>query len=386
MSNALGDDERERLHDTFAALCRIESPTGSERGCADWIAGELTAMGLDVVEDGAAAPAGTDAGNLLARIPGRGPEWLMLCAHIDTVPLTAPVEPVLREGAWVNARDGVLGADNKAAVAALIELARRLTRPGAEPPAVGVELLLTVSEETGLHGAKAFDVKSLRSGFGYVLDHASPIGEIVLASPTHVQIIANIRGKAAHAGLQPEAGRNAIVAAARAVASLPQGRIDPETTVNVGVIAGGTATNVVAERCTVEVELRGIEQSRVDQLLTEVIDVFQDAADAAACDLDVQVERMFAGYRLRPADPVVEIAGRALSSIGYQPQPISSGGGSDVNALRAAGFNCVNLANGTQFPHEPIECVSAVALEAGLELVAALVRQAGTPNQKIADE
>jgi tripeptide aminopeptidase len=380
----IGEQARARLHETFAALCRIASPTGHERPCADWIARELDAIGLTVAEDEAGAAVGADAGNLLARIDGRGPGWLLLCAHMDTVPLAAAVEPVLRDGVWENAADGILGADNKAAVAALVELARLFARPGADPPPVGVELLFTVSEETGLHGAKAFDVGRLHSEFGYVLDHASPVGEIVVASPTHMRIVARIRGRAAHAGLQPELGRNAIVAAARAVVAMPQGRLDPETTANVGLISGGTASNVVAEHCRVEAEVRGIDQARVDEVVTRVVDALQEAADASACDLDLDLERMFAGYRLRPAEPAVELAARALRAIGYVPRPITSGGGSDANALRAAGFACVNLANGTQHAHQPSECVSAEALEAGLALVLALVDQAAAAQTEAA--
>ena len=384
MDARIGEQARARLHETFAALCRIASPTGHERPCADWIARELGAIGLTVVEDRAGAAVGADAGNLLARIDGRGPGSLLLCAHMDTVPLAAPVEPVLRDGVWENAGEGILGADNKAAVAALIELARLLVGPGAEPPPVGVELLFTVSEETGLQGARAFDVGLLRSQFGYVLDHASPLGEVVVASPTHMRIIARIRGRAAHAGLQPELGRNAIVAAGRAVAAMPQGRLDAETTANVGLISGGTASNVVAERCTVEAEVRGIDQARVDEIVTQAVDALQDAADASACDLDVDLERMFTGYRLRPTEPAVELAGRALRAIGYEPRPISSGGGSDANALRVAGFACVNLANGTQHAHQPSECVSAEALEAGLALVLALVDEAAARQAEAA--
>ena len=136
------DAERERLHETFAALCRIESPSGHERACADWVRDELTGMGLEVDEDDVAERIGSDAGNLLARIPGRrGSDGVLLCAHLDTVPLTAPVEPVCVNGGWENAGQGILGADNKSAVAIILEVARRVTSGGDGPPPVGVELL-----------------------------------------------------------------------------------------------------------------------------------------------------------------------------------------------------------------------------------------------------
>ncbi len=386
IESRFGPDDRKRLHATFESLCRIPSPTGDERALADWLTRELGAMGLEIEEDDAGRSVGASAGNLFARIPGRHPGGdrdgegggpsILLCAHMDTVPPTAPLEPVLVDGGWENAGDGILGADNKAAVAALVELARFLTSADLDLD-VGVELLFTIAEETGLHGAKAFDVGRLRSDFGYVFDHASPFGEIVVASPTHMRLVAEIRGRAAHAGLHPERGVSAISAAARAVAAMPQGRLDLETTANVGRIAGGTATNVVPERCRLEAEVRGLDQARLDAVLTESIDAIQDAVDQASCDVDITVERMFAGYRLRSHERSVRVAEQALCSIGYEPLLVVSGGGADANALRSAGFSCTNLANGTERPHEPGERVSIVALEAGLELAVALLVAAG---------
>jgi tripeptide aminopeptidase len=367
--------ERQRLHETFAELCRIESPTGRERRCAERIRAELLSIGLEVEEDGAAAMARSDTGNLFTRIRGRGPDSVLLCAHMDTVPPTAAIEPTLIDGGWRNANPGIIGADNKAAVAVLLLLARRLaTAP--EPPESGVELLFTVSEETGLHGAKAFDTEWLQSKFGFVFDHASPIGEIVTASPTYQRVTADVHGRAAHAGLRPEDGRSAIAVAARAIASMRLGRLDAETTANVGTITGGTATNVVPERCRVESEVRGHDEQRVEGAVTEMIDAFQDAANALECDLDVTVERMFSGYRTKSRAPQVALAERALSTCGYEPRQITTGGGSDANALIAAGFPCTNLANGTERNHEPGERVSVDALEGMLEVAIALIEEA----------
>lgn len=372
--------EREKLHQTFAALCRIESPSGHERACADWVAEELQAMGLEVDEDDAGPGAGSEAGNLFTRIAGRSERSIMLCAHLDTVPPTAPIEPALVDGAWQNANHGILGADNKAAIAVMLELARWLTGDGAaagpEAPEVGIELVFTVSEENGLHGAKGFDVARLRSPYGFVFDHASPIGEIIVASPTYQRVTMDLHGRAAHAGLTPEDGRSAIVAAARGITTVELGRLDGETTANVGTITGGTATNVVPERCRVQAEVRGHDEERVEQVLTEMIDRFQDAADASECDLDITVERMFAGYRTKARAPQVVLAETALSACGYEPRHVVSGGGSDVNAFQSAGYPAVNLANGTERAHQPDERVSVHALEGMLDVAIALVQAA----------
>jgi tripeptide aminopeptidase len=367
-----GEAERERLHETFASLCRIESPSGHERGVADWLTGQLRGMGLEVDEDGAGPLIGSDAGNLLARIPGATAQSVLLCAHMDTVPLAAPVQPVLVDGRWQNANDGILGADNKTAIAVILELARRVTAAG-EPPPVGIEILFTVCEETSLRGSREFDTSRLSSAFGYVFDHATPIGEVVTASPTHYRILAELRGRAAHAGVRPEAGRSAVVAAAKAIAAMTLGRIDAETTANVGRIDGGSAINVIPERCHVEAEVRSLDAERAAALASELVDHLQDGANAAECDLDVNVEKMFSGYRTRARAPQLAVAERALRACGYEPRHIDSGGASDGNSLEADGFSCTCLADGVEHNHEPTERVSAADLEMMLDIAITLV-------------
>lgn len=376
-----GADERARLGELFAELCAIESPFGAERACADRVADELRALGLTVEEDDAGARVGSDAGNLLARIPSRaerdagvpagsrGPT-LLLCAHLDTVPLTAPVAPVLVDGVWQNAHAGVLGADNKAAVAVILAVARRLV---AAPPPVALELLFTVCEENALAGAKAFDVGRLRASFGYVFDHATPIGDVIVAAPTYHRVVAELRGVAAHAGIRPEDGRNAIAAAARAIGAMRLGRLDEETTANVGLIRGGQGVNVVPDHCRIEGEARSLDEARAAAVVTEMVDHLHDAANAAECDVDVVTECLFRGYRLRPSEPPVAVAEAALRACGHAPRRIASGGGSDANALIAAGLPCVNLANGTERAHQPDEQVTADALEQMLDVVLTLI-------------
>jgi tripeptide aminopeptidase len=370
------DGERERLHDTFAALCRIESPSRHERACADFVAAELRALGLEVQEDDVGAQIGSDAGNLLARLPGAESHSMLLCAHLDTVPLAAPIEPELVDGAFRNANPGILGADNKSSVAVILSLLRHL-RERVQPPPIGIELLFTVGEEISLAGSHAFDASRLESRFGYVFDHATPIGEIVLAAPTHHRIDAELRGRAAHAGVRPEAGRSAILAAARAIAAMPLGRLDAETTANVGTIEGGTAINVIPEQCRIAAEVRSVDDARAEALATELIDCLQDAADASECDLDVTVQRMFEGYRARARDPQVMFAEQALRACGYEPTHVVTGGASDANSLRAAGIACINLADGAERNHQPDERISVDALDGMLEVAIALVDEVG---------
>ncbi|HWD10273.1 MAG TPA: M20/M25/M40 family metallo-hydrolase [Solirubrobacteraceae bacterium] len=384
-ASRVGQLEQRYLSGTFAELCRIESPSGSERACADRVIAELRALGASVEEDRAGELTGSDCGNLLARIPGRAGasreqgRSVLLCAHLDTVPLQAAVEPVLRDGVWENANEGILGADNKAAIAVMLALARHVARESAP---VDVELLFTVGEETALAGARAFEVASLRSDFGYVFDHASPIGEVIIDSPSHFRVQASFRGVAAHAGIRPELGRSAILAAARAVCALPLGRLDESATVNVGTIAGGTAMNVVAEECTVIGEVRALEDDRAESLVAEIVDRVHEAANMpdCDCDVDVSVQRSFAGYHLSRRSTAVQVAEAALRACGHEPTAISSGGGSDANALIAEGFQTVNLANGTERNHEPGERVSVLALEQMLDVSLALLDHAAAPS------
>ncbi|HEX7297992.1 MAG TPA: M20/M25/M40 family metallo-hydrolase [Solirubrobacteraceae bacterium] len=365
--------ERRRLNDLFAELCAIPSPYGRERAVADRVAHDLRALGYEVTEDDAAAGSVAECGNLLARIPGRTDRWVMLCAHLDTVPHEGVVEPVLVDGGWESAGETILGADNKAAVAMLLALAHRTALEGAP---VGVELLFTVSEEPGLWGAKAFDTSTLRSDLGFVFDHASPIGDVIVASPTFYRLRAAFQGAAAHAGIRPEDGRSAILAAAKAIGAMPHGRLDDETTANVGTIAGGVGgTNVVPERCWFEAEARSLSDARVESVVAAMVDHCHDAANdpACECDVDVTVERLFSAYRHRPAEPSVVAAEAALRACGYTPRHIVTGGGSDANAFEAKGLQCTNIANGTERNHETTERVSQVALEGMLDVTFALL-------------
>jgi tripeptide aminopeptidase len=372
--------ERERLHETFAALCRVQSPSGHERGCADWLTRELEAMGLQVTEDTSGPGAGADAGNLTARIPGAGgPDGpsILFCAHMDTVPLAAPVEPVRADGAWENANSGILGADNKSAVAIFTEVARRWAASAASgtPPPVGIELVFTICEEVSLLGSRAFDTASLRSAFGFVFDQATPVGGVIVASPTHYRIIARLHGRAAHAGVRPEAGRSAIQAGARAIAAMELGRLDEQTTANVGLIAGGSAINVVPEFCEITAEVRSLDEERAGAVTTQLIDHLQNAADAGECDLDLNVERMFQGYRLRPKSAQLAVAERALAACGYTPERIVSGGASDVNSFMVDGLSCVCLADGVQANHTSGERVTERALEDMLDVALTIVEE-----------
>ncbi len=361
----------------FVRLCEIPSPTGSERAVADAVLAELRELGVDAAEDGAAEETQAGAGNIVARVPGERDEWVLFCAHLDTVPHEGPIEVVEDGGVFRSRGDTILGADNKAAVTVLVEMAARAA--GRRPP-VGLELVFTVAEEEGLRGAKALDLDALRSPLGFVLDHASPIGEIITAAPTNKRIEAEFAGVEAHAGIRPEDGRSAIEAAAAAVAAMRLGRLDPETTANIGLIEGGTAANVVPGRCRLEGEARSLDDSTVNQVIGEMVDACTHAASERDCDVEVNVREMFRGYRLPASSRPVSLARQALADCGFTPAEVATGGGSDANALAARGFECVLLANGTEANHTPEESVAGeriVQMLAVCERIAALAAGGG---------
>jgi tripeptide aminopeptidase len=356
-------------------LCEIRSPTGEEREVADTIAAELRALGLEVSEDDAAGPAEAGAGNLVARLPGASEEWVMFCAHIDTVPHRGQIEVIESDGVFRSADETILGADNKAAVAVFMELVAR--HAGAEgPPPVGIELVLTVAEEQGLRGAKAFDVSTLRSKCGFVLDHASSVGEVIVSSPTQQRVLADFTGVEAHAGIRPEDGNNAIAAAAAAISRMELGRLDEETTANVGVIAGGTSGNVVPGHCEIVAESRSLDSGRAAEVAGLLSDACAWGASEHGCDADVRIEELFRGYQIPSSSPVLALAEAGLRRAGFEPERTATGGGSDANAFILDGFDCVLLANGTEANHTPDESVSARNLDAMLEVCEGIVAEA----------
>jgi len=361
------------LVDLFLELCAIPSPPGEERRVADRIARELDRLGLDWWEDDAAARLGSSTGNLVCRIPATVDDGLPLlfCAHLDTVPVDGALEPVIDEGVVRNVGGTILGADNKAAVVAMVEAARRVVSEGR--PHGGIELVFTPKEEIGLLGATELDVSRLRARVGFVYDQAAPIGEVVVGAPSAQELVLRFHGRPSHAGMYPEEGRSAILAAARAIVDMPLGRIDDETSANVGVITGGTARNVVPEWCSFTAEVRSHDERKAVDLAREMVESAAFAASLTDCEVESEVRPSFPGYRFREGDEPVRFAAEALERAGYTPSYALSGGGADANVFNARGLRCVNLANGMMDIHTPDEHIAVADLEGMVEVTLALI-------------
>ncbi|MEI6447643.1 MAG: M20/M25/M40 family metallo-hydrolase [Actinomycetes bacterium] len=358
--------------DLFEELCSIPSPSLGEAAVGRTVCGLLDQIGIPWETDGAAAKLGGDQDNIHAVLPGADGATeggILLAAHLDTVPPGDSLRPILDGGVWRNAGDGILGADNKAAVTAVVCAAAAWA---SVRPKVPVEILFTVAEEIGLLGAHAFPLDRLSSRLAFVFDHPSPLGTFVEVSPGHTRVAVGIRGRTAHAGVRPEEGANAIRAAAKAIAAIPNGRLSESSTANVGLISGGTAGNVVPANCEFEFEIRSAEEGDAASILLEATDATQAAADSEGCSADLGVSRSFSGYRHSDSHPALKVGSAALESLGLEPLGVASGGGSDGNVFEAAGIPTLNFGDGSIDTHTPDERISDSDLRRLVELTLAL--------------
>lgn len=367
---------RERLTELFLALTRLPSPSRSERAVADAVIALLADMGITVAEDDAGRASGGDTGNLWCTIDGDGSgPCLALGAHLDTVAPTDSIEPVLDEaGVFRNTRPTILGGDDKAALVALMHATEVLKTSGAPFPSY--ELFFTVSEEQGLVGIKHFGEHVLKSPLGAVLDSSGPVGGMVIKAPSMRTLRATFRGRAAHAGVEPERGRSAIQAAGRAVAAMELGRLDGETSANIGVIHGGVATNIVPETCTVEGECRGHDEQRLAGVAASMVDALNSAAAETGVDVDVDLVNEFPAFSLSAASPAVRLGRAAVEALGLEPRMLTAGGGSDANILNARGLPTLNLDAGMMRVHSPDEYLELDELEKLCRLVLELIKLA----------
>lgn len=367
-------DLADELRDLFVRLARIPSPSGEERQVADAVTEYLGDLGLTVLEDETAAVTGCDAGNLLVTLPGGGHGTVAFCSHLDTVPVDGPPDVIVESGVARTSGTTALGADDKAAVAVLLLLARDLA---AAPAAVTVELLFTVGEEIGLQGAKAFAVEELRAEAVFVFDSEGVPGTAITAAPTTKRIDAEFHGVAAHAGIEPENGRSAVVAAARAIAAMKLGRLDEETTANVGLLEGGSAVNVVPEHCALQAEARSRDDGKLATQTSAMVAAITTAAAEVGVDVCVDVSEHYRGYAHDLDGPLLRTVGLAAADAGLEARFVAGGGGSDGNVFNARGLSAVTLGVGFERIHSPHESIRLERLSQLYELAHALIRAAG---------
>lgn len=364
-----------RLINLFTHLVETSSESGAEGLFRDLLIKEFKNRSLVALEDDAASVVNGDSGNLLVRIPGTiEAKPLLFAAHMDTVNPGIGIKPLVGEDGIIRSSgDTILGADDKAAIAALIEAYDILIENKlAHPP---LEFLFTVCEENGLLGAKAFDYSLLKSSLGYVLDAGGDPGHIIIKSPAQYEMEFKVYGKASHAGINPEDGVNAINLAAEALTKMPYGRIDEETTCNFGLITGGKARNIVADYCSFTGETRSLNREKLDKFKDGLINIFTTTIEENGGKPEVDVEFLYPEINLDLDDEVVVLVKKAVERIGLEPLLTSTGGGSDASVINGQGISCANLGIGMQEVHTNAEFIKIEDLVNDARLVLAIIEE-----------
>lgn len=347
-----------RLFSLFETLCQIDTPPLAERESVEWTKTYLQKIGLEVWEDNAATIIGGNANNLIAKLPANqnNAPNLFFSAHFDTVEPTNGLEIGLENGRYFSKSDTILGADDKAGMAPAIEAVNAIAE--SDEPHGDIYLVLCVAEEIGLKGAFACDIQNLGVDFGYVFDTGPPVGSFVNKVGTHDRITAKIIGRPAHAGKHPEEGINAIQAASIGIAKMKLGRIDEVTTVNVGQIRGGTATNVVPAETVFEAEARSLEIHKLDQQVEHMVNSIIEGAQELGAQTQIKRERNYTGYHIPENERVIQIAQNAARQLGFSGELRWTLGGSDANAFNSKGVPSIVCGTGMQEIHTHDENVS----------------------------
>ncbi|MGE6629400.1 M20/M25/M40 family metallo-hydrolase [Bacillus sp. NPDC077027] len=368
-----------RLLEEFLELVQIDSETKHEEKISKVLKEKFTALGLHVVEDDSKQITGHGAGNLICTLEGNTEaDTIYFTSHMDTVVPGNGVKPVIENGYVKTDGTTILGADDKTGLAAMFEAIKVLKEKNIRHGQI--EFVITAGEESGLVGAKALDPKLMTAKYGYALDSDGKVGTIIVAAPTQAKVKATIYGKTAHAGVAPEKGVSAITIASKAIAKMPLGRIDEETTANIGRFEGGTQTNIVCDQVDILAEARSLEPEKMKAQVTKMKEAFEQAAKEMSGSADVQIDIMYPGFKFSHGDQVVEIAKKAAAKIGRPPELQTSGGGSDANVIAGNGVPTVNLAVGYEDIHTKNEKMPIEELVKTAEMVLAIIEETTNPS------
>lgn len=367
---------RERVVAEFCELTRIDSPTKNERQIADILKKRLESLNMVVTEDEAGLAIGGNCGNVFAYLKGDLPKApiVLLSAHMDTVQPCLNIDPVIKDGLITSAGSTILGADDKSGIAPILEALRTIQEENI--PHGDIQVIFSVAEEGGLNGSKNLDRTLLKADLGFVLDSGGKPGQIILEAPGQERINVTIKGRAAHAGVAPEEGISAIVVAAKAIASLQTGRIDDETTSNIGTIQGGRATNIVADRVEITCESRSRDLVKMERQTAQMCETFKHCAEEMGAIAEIEVIRLYDPFRLAEESKIAVLAAQAARSTGLTAVFGATGGGSDANYYNRYGVSCVVLGTGMQKYHTTDECIEEEDLYQSAKLVVEIIKVA----------
>jgi len=370
----------ERLLNTFLELVQIDSETKDESKISQVLKQKFADLGVDVYEDDAAEKTGHGAGNLICTLKGTNSnaDPIYFTSHMDTVFPGKGVKPFIKDGYVVSDGTTILGADDKAGLAAIFESIQVLKENNIEHG--DLQFIITVGEESGLVGAKALDSSKVFAKYGYALDSDGEVGTIIVAAPTQARIQATLYGKSAHAGVAPEKGISAITMAAKAISKMPLGRIDEETTANIGRFEGGQATNIVCEKVDVLAEARSLVGEKLEGQVEKMKNAFEQTAIEMGGRAEVDVKVMYPSFKFSSEDLVVQIAEAAAKKIGRESKLLTSGGGSDANVIAGYGIPTVVLGVGYEEIHTTNERMPIKELNKLAEMVLAIIETVNERN------
>ncbi|AZH30038.1 MULTISPECIES: tripeptidase T [Paenibacillus] len=368
---------KDRIVQEFVELVQVDSETKHEQEISRVLKEKFNALGLEVVEDDSRERTGHGSGNLIVTWKAEGVEQapkIFFTCHMDTVTPGKGIKPQLGEDGWIRS-DGstILGADDKAGIAALFEAIRVVREQNI--PHGQIQFVITAGEESGLMGARAMKPEVLDSDFGYALDSNGEVGSICIAAPTQARIEMRITGKSAHAGVNPEDGISAIQVASKAISKMKLGRIDKETTANIGSFEGGGATNVVCDFVLIRAEARSIVQEKVNHQIQHMREALETTTREFGAQGEFRSEVIYPAFSFTEHDEVVQVAQRAIQGLGMATSTFHSGGGSDANVFNGLGIPTVNLAVGYQNIHTTEEKIKADDLVKVAEVVVALIQE-----------
>jgi len=366
---------KKRLIRNFMDLVRIDSPSKQEAAVVKRVKADLKKLGLKPVEDNAGKKFGGSAGNVFATLNGTvpGAPVIFLNAHLDTVSPGRGIKPRRRGGYIESDGTTILGADNKAGVAIILEVLRFIREN--DVPRGDIKAVFTVSEEIGLYGAKYMRRKAISADFGLTLD-GGEIDEIINRAPSQDNISARIRGRAAHAGVHPEDGINAIKVASHAVSSMKLGRIDPETTANIGIIKGGVATNIIPDLVKLKGEARSHSIKKLARQVDHMKRKFSSACKKFGARLEMKRTSAYRSFFVSGRDPLLKLAVKSARLAGIKPRVVATGGGSDANIFNAMGIPTIIIGTGADRVHTTKERVSVRQMVQSVRFVIEIIREA----------
>lgn len=364
---------KNRIVNEFIEMAKINSLSKNEADIAKYLINKLEELGLDVTIDDSAGKTGCNVGNVIGCLKGNKENVpaILFAAHMDTVGPAEKIEPTIINDVIKSSGSTILGADDKSGIEGILEAIRHIKEENI--PHGDIEVIFTVGEEIGLLGSSALNYDVIKAKLGFVLDSTGNPGTIINQGPAQDKILAIIHGKSAHAGISPEEGINAIQVAARAIDRMNLLRIDSETTANIGIIKGGSATNIVCDRVVLEGEARSLDNKKLEEQTKHIVETLHKASEEFGTNVDIEQERVYSAFYISDEKRTVQLAKKAVEDLGLEANVIASGGGSDTNNFNAAGIESINLGTGMSKVHTTEEFILCEHLVQIAQVIAKII-------------